>query len=57
MPTKIVLIANADWYLYSFRLSMARALRSAGHEVLLFSPPRNRRKARCGSPWVARRRA
>jgi glycosyltransferase involved in cell wall biosynthesis len=39
MPSKIVLFANTDWYLYNFRLSLARALRSAGHEVLLLSPP------------------
>lgn len=36
---KIVLFANTDWYLFNFRLSLARALREAGHEVLLVSPP------------------
>lgn len=35
---KILLIANTDWYLYRFRLSLAQALREAGHEVLLVSP-------------------
>lgn len=36
---KCVLFANTDWYLYNFRLSLAVALRDAGHEVVLLSPP------------------
>lgn len=36
---KILLFANTDWYLYNFRRSLALALHSAGHEVLLVSPP------------------
>lgn len=36
---KIVLFANTDWYLYNFRRSLALALKSAGHDVLLISPP------------------
>ena len=36
---KIILLANTDWYLYNFRLSLARELRTHGHEVLLLSPP------------------
>lgn len=36
---KIVLFANTDWYLYNFRRSLALALREAGHELLLISPP------------------
>jgi glycosyltransferase involved in cell wall biosynthesis len=36
---KVLLFANTEWYLYNFRLSLARALRDAGHEVLLVSPP------------------
>jgi glycosyltransferase involved in cell wall biosynthesis len=36
---KILLFANTDWYLFNFRLSLARALRDADHEVLLVSPP------------------
>lgn len=35
---KIVLFANTDWYLFNFRLSLAKALRDAGHQVLLVSP-------------------
>ena len=37
--SEIVLFANTDWYLYNFRRSLALALREAGHEVLLLSPP------------------
>ncbi|HEY5106830.1 MAG TPA: glycosyltransferase family 4 protein [Caulobacteraceae bacterium] len=36
---KVVLFANTDWYLYNFRLSLARALVEAGYDVLLISPP------------------
>jgi glycosyltransferase involved in cell wall biosynthesis len=38
MP-KAILVANTDWYLYNFRLSLARYLRDAGLEVVLVSPP------------------
>lgn len=36
---KVILSANTDWYLYNFRLSLARSLRSAGYEVVMVSPP------------------
>ena len=36
---KLLLFANTDWYLFNFRRSLASALREAGHEVLLLSPP------------------
>ena len=36
---KIILFANTEWYLFNFRLSLARALQAQGHEVLLISPP------------------
>lgn len=36
---KFILFANTDWYLYNFRRSLALALRDAGHEMLLISPP------------------
>ncbi len=35
---KIALFANTDWYLYNFRLGLARALRDAGNEVFMLSP-------------------
>lgn len=36
---KLILFANTDWYLYNFRRSLALALRDAGHDLLLISPP------------------
>lgn len=36
---KVALFANTDWYLYNFRRSLALALRDAGFELLLISPP------------------
>ena len=36
---RVVLFANTDWYLYNFRRSLALALREAGHDLLLLSPP------------------
>ena len=36
---KIALFANTEWYLYNFRLALAKGLREAGHEVMLVSPP------------------
>lgn len=36
---RITFFANTDWYLYNFRRSLAAALREAGHEVVLISPP------------------
>lgn len=36
---KVALVANTDWYLYNFRLTLARALREQGWEVILISPP------------------
>ena len=36
---KLILFANTDWYLYNFRRSLALALREAGYDLLLTSPP------------------
>jgi glycosyltransferase involved in cell wall biosynthesis len=36
--TKIILVANTDWYLFNFRLSLARYLRNQGWEVSFVSP-------------------
>ena len=36
---KALLFANTDWYLYNFRLPLAKALRAEGHDVVLLSPP------------------
>ena len=52
---KIILFANTEWYLYNFRRSLAEALRSAGHDVLLVSPPGpyGARLQALGFRWVA----
>jgi glycosyltransferase involved in cell wall biosynthesis len=34
---RIVLFANTDWFLYNFKLPLARALRERGHDVVLVS--------------------
>ena len=36
---KIIFFANTDWYLYNFRLGLARFLREQGAEVIMISPP------------------
>ena len=36
---KIILFANTDWYLFNYRLTLAKALRSLGNEIILLSPP------------------
>jgi glycosyltransferase involved in cell wall biosynthesis len=35
---KILLVANTDWYLYNFRLSLANYMREKGYETVLVSP-------------------
>lgn len=39
MKRKIILVANTDWYLYNFRASLMRTLRSSEEDVVLVSPP------------------
>lgn len=36
---KVILFANTDWYLYNFRLELAKALRARSDEVVFLSPP------------------
>ena len=36
---KAILFANSDWYLFNFRLALARRLKASGYDVLLLSPP------------------
>ena len=52
---KLALFANTDWYLYNFRRSLAIALRDAGYDVLLVSPPGpyGQRLQDLGFRWVA----
>lgn len=51
---KVLLFANTDWYLYNFRLPLAKALRDAGHEVVLVSPagPYGDRLRELGFSWL-----
>lgn len=35
---RVVFLANTDWYLFNFRLDLAKAVRAAGHEVILAAP-------------------
>lgn len=38
MAEKVLLVANTAWYLYNFRLPLARHLRDSGYEVVFVSP-------------------
>lgn len=38
MRLRIALVANTDWYLYNYRLSLAREILAAGGEAILISP-------------------
>jgi UDP-N-acetylglucosamine:LPS N-acetylglucosamine transferase len=35
---KVLLVANTDWYLFNFRLSLAKFLREKDIEIVLVSP-------------------
>ncbi len=35
---RILLFANTEWFLFNFKLALARALRERGHDVILLSP-------------------
>jgi glycosyltransferase involved in cell wall biosynthesis len=51
---KILLVANTDWYLYNFRLSLAKRLREEGWETVLISPDGPYRQAllESGFKWI-----
>jgi glycosyltransferase involved in cell wall biosynthesis len=49
---KILFFANTDWYLYNFRLALARELRRKGNEVVLVSPPGPYGKKLCDEGFV-----
>lgn len=38
-PLKVLLFANTEWYLFNFRLALAKAARAQGADVVLVSPP------------------
>ncbi len=48
------MVANTDWYLYQFRLSLARAIQERGWEAVLVSPagPYVRHLTGAGFPWL-----
>lgn len=52
--TKALLFANTDWYLWNFRLPLARELRQRGWDVVLVSPPGtyHTRLKREGFRWI-----
>ncbi len=52
MP-KVILVANTEWYLFRFRLSLAVYLRQQGFEVVCVSPPGPyaERLEQAGFPW------
>src|ERR1051325_5752320 len=51
---KILLFANTDWYLYNFRLALAKAILAQGHELVLLSPPGkySDRLKQAGFRWI-----
>ena len=55
MAQRVALFANTDWYLFNFRLSLAKAIRTAGHEVILISPsgPYGPKLRELGFEWIA----
>ena len=38
-PMKVIFFANTEWYLFNFRLALAKHLRKRGVEVVMISPP------------------
>jgi glycosyltransferase involved in cell wall biosynthesis len=38
-PRRVLFLANTDWYLWNFRLPLARAMHGQGWDVVLCSPP------------------
>lgn len=51
---KVLLFANTAWYLFNFRLALARALRTRGAEVVMISPdgPYGVRLQKEGFRWI-----
>ena len=51
---KIILLANTDWYLYNFRLSLAESIRSNGDQLTLLSPqgPYVKKIKNMGFKWI-----
>jgi glycosyltransferase involved in cell wall biosynthesis len=52
---KILLVANTGWYLYNFRLPLARRLREEGFQVVLVSPHDTYLERICAEGFSVRR--
>ena len=54
MAPKVLLVANSDWYLFNFRLSLAHTLQDQGWEPVLVSPrgPFSKELATSGFRWL-----
>ena len=52
--TKILLFANTDWYLYNYRLDLAREIQKRGADILFVSPAGDHAKklVEDGFEWV-----
>src|SRR3990170_795342 len=52
--SKVLLVANTDWYLFNFRLSLAQSLKERGYEVVMVSPrgPYISEFGRIGCRWT-----
>jgi len=52
---KVIFFANTDWYLYNFRLALARHVSTLGADVVMLSPPGefSSRFAQHGLRWLA----
>ena len=55
MARKILLVANTDWYIFNFRLSLARTLKAQGWEPVLVSPggPYAQQLEAAGFRWLS----
>ncbi len=55
LPKKILFFANTDWYLFNFRLALAKHLREQQVEVVMVSPfgPYGKKLEEEGFRWIA----
>ena len=55
LPKKVLMFANTEWYLFNFRLPLAKHLREQGVEVIMVSPigPYGKKIETEGFRWIA----
>ena len=55
LPKKILFFANTDWYLFNFRLALAKHLREQQVDVVMVSPfgPYGKKLEEEGFRWIA----